>query len=300
MQNPRDLVASLTTGHLYVGDWGGQCVWRVEIERTLTAVDATTTPEQVDVIQTGVDDESGGETTKVRHTATKWLADIGRPHSLSVTKDGNVVVCDGSIGVVTTYSAQGDPLLRIPLKEYGLDWPRHAIQTSKDSFLVCHGDSRTTLNRVCEIDSGGKVHAECGGSRGRGPGRLSSPFHLASEEEDAFKFLVDEDRVLVLRHSKVNPPAAVQEGCLIEHGQCEDQVTPVGQGYLKSALVPTTSKGHNTSESHSTLTVERVLLRRPPGSEHYVIPRRLCYVRETGSLLVVWQEGCIDIYFIHV
>ena len=45
------------------------------------------------------------------------------------------------------------------------------------------------------------------------------------------------------------------------------------------------------------LQIQRLVLRRPPERERSWLTRwRLCYVRETGRLLVVWQDGHIHVH----
>ena len=196
MTEPTDVAACSKTGHLYVADRGtGQCLWRIKKDDTLSA------DENIAAV--------GARKDKPNYTVTKWKQTEHPPWSLSVTKQGAVLVVDYN-GKLTVYSGDGELAMVIPLKDVGLEGPRHAIQTQDRTYIVCHGigvaafhrymyaRQSNALNRVCEIDPNGKILKECGGPSGYNAGQLYIPCHIAQGADDREKFLVDHRRVFVL------------------------------------------------------------------------------------------------------
>ena len=53
----------------------------------------------------------------------------------------------------------------------------HAIQLDGDRFIICA--TKTTLDRVCIIDSNGRMMKSYGGGRGSGIGQMNRPCYLA-------------------------------------------------------------------------------------------------------------------------
>ena len=173
MKDPVDLAACSTMGHLYVADWAGQCVWLVKIDNHDCAT-------------------SDGDTAAVH-----WATIDGGPRSLSVTRSGQVLVLDDTVGILLIYTSQGERLDVISLKDKGLSGSNHALQTLTNNFLVCHGRWDATINRVCEIDENGRLLHEFGGRRGHGMGQVSRPFRLVEDDVGSHWFTVDDRKVIV-------------------------------------------------------------------------------------------------------
>ena len=180
METPWDLAADLR--HLYIADYCGQRVWRVQIK-----------DEQ---------DSDGKE----KITVDKWVFD-GHPYSLSVNVIGQVLVVDGDKNELTIYSGQGKRLEVIKLKDKGLLETNRVIQASLDTFLVVHNDL------VSLVDRKWKFLKQYGGSAASV--QLSTPHHLAEVSADGHKFVADMERVLALsprlefERTLVLPPESV-------------------------------------------------------------------------------------------
>ena len=243
MEDPRGLAACLTTGHLYVADCSGQCIWQVTIERVVAAV--------------GEENRSSadGNVVKFEYTAIKWAENVGRPRSLSLTAAGQVLLIDADSEELFVYNGRGEREATVSLRDKGILAPWHAIPASSSfsstetTYLVCHGWANTQRHRVCEIDRDGHILRECGGDYGLDPGQLACPSYLAQGQGCGGGFVIDRHRVLALSRDRRQP----------------------------------------------RLCIQRVVSWRPNDADHYWTLRRLCYTVTSGRLLVVWQEGFIDV-----
>ena len=180
MQDPNDIAAFASAGHLYIADWGGQCLWKVETSGTEVS------PER--------DDDNNGLKT------VKFADKVDNPRSLSVNANGELLVIHAGSGEMTVFGSNGDQLIKIdsiPLTDKGYPKPWHCIQTGSNTFIVCHGRTDTP-NRICEIDKNGELMREFGGRHGLGVGEFCSPAHLSHGAVNGSTFVVDDKRVLVL------------------------------------------------------------------------------------------------------
>jgi hypothetical protein len=86
-------------------------------------------------------------------------------------------------GRVEVFNAHG---LRLTILKLPHDMvnPQHVLQTVNKSFIVCHGDHVTELNRVCEVNSAGDIVKSYGGSRGSQLGQLYMPIHVALDSNE--------------------------------------------------------------------------------------------------------------------
>jgi len=123
MRNPRDIVACHHDRQLYVGDDGGDCIWRVSV--------------------------SDGH-----HSYVKWLTGID-VYTLSLTSHHLLVTSSQSR--VRQYDTTDGQLVReVQLPSYVKD-VRHAAETSRDTFVLCHvgtsedkyQDAVSELFRLC-------------------------------------------------------------------------------------------------------------------------------------------------------
>ena len=107
MRRPTDIVACHHDRQLYVGDEGGECIWRVSVS-----------------------DGIG------RHSYIKWLTEIG-VFTLSLTSH-HLFVTSSQLPHVRQYDTTDGQLVReVPLPSYvKLVW--HAAETSPDTFVLCH------------------------------------------------------------------------------------------------------------------------------------------------------------------
>ena len=132
-----------------------------------------------------------------RFTVVKWAVAAGWPLSLSVTETGDVLVVDYH-GNLTVYTDDGAPTAVLALMDADIKRPLHALKTSADTYIVCHGWADTSVNRVSEVDRHGRILGVYGGARGHGPDQLSCPVHLTRGIDDGSILVVDDRRVLLL------------------------------------------------------------------------------------------------------
>ena len=161
---PKDLTSCSMFQCLYIADWDGEVMHRVELD---------------------------GATTR-------WKVN-GLPYGLSVTPDPDfhlLVTCYVA-RKLKEFTTNGTLVRQILLQD-DLAHPLHAIQFD-GQFIVSHGLYFDFLNRVCVVNSTGHVTRCYGGQRGSAAGQLSEPLHLAVDEEG--NVLVADfynDRVLLL------------------------------------------------------------------------------------------------------
>jgi len=105
MRRPTDIVACHHDRQLYVGDWGGDCIWRVSV--------------------------SDG-----RHSYVKWLTGIN-VDTLSMTSH-HLFVTSSQPPRVRQYDTTDGQLVReVQLPSY-VKYVWHAAETSRDTFVLCH------------------------------------------------------------------------------------------------------------------------------------------------------------------
>jgi len=105
MIDPWDIVACHHDRQLYVGDWGGECIWRVSV--------------------------SDG-----RHSYVKWLT-VRNVFTLSL-KSHHLFVTSFDPPRVRQYDTTDGQLVRqVQLPSY-VKYVRHAAETSHGTFVLCH------------------------------------------------------------------------------------------------------------------------------------------------------------------
>jgi hypothetical protein len=57
--------------------------------------------------------------------------------------------------------------------------PRHAVETTRNTFVISHGWVDSPLHRVCEVTGEGRLLRAFGGKSGTGDDQLDGPIHLA-------------------------------------------------------------------------------------------------------------------------
>jgi len=123
-----------------------------------------------------------------------WLQNVGVAGRVSVTSDGRIVVriatdVQGSApnytwrGRVEVYNPAGVRLTILKLP-HDIVNPLHVVQTANKSFIISHGNHRTELNRVCEVNNEGVIVASYGGPRGSGLGQLHTPDHVTLDNKE--------------------------------------------------------------------------------------------------------------------
>jgi len=117
---------------------------------------------------------------------------------LSVTNMHSVLVTCDEVRKIKEFRTGGKLLRQIELPEDVMS-PWHTIQLSSGEFIVCHGDRRNPVHRVCLIDSNGHVVKSYGGAVGTGTQQMNVPYHLAVDR-NGFVFVADviNNRVLLL------------------------------------------------------------------------------------------------------
>ena len=139
LRDPLDLIADSLTQQLYVADRKSRCVWRIAV---------------------------------VDNTATQFITDVN-PSSLSVTS-GRLLVTSSS--ELQLYAADGVPLQQVQLPRYIV--ARHAVETSRGTYIVCHSDL-AKHHGVSEVDGVGRaVRVYYDGPPGPGPLQLNDPYRV--------------------------------------------------------------------------------------------------------------------------
>ena len=113
---------------------------------------------------------------------SNWSVD-GTQLALSISKNGNLIVSSFDPTNVFEYTSDGTFVREILVDRFVADIViglTHAIQLEEDKFVICQtmlGDSDTP-NRVCIIDTTGRVIKCYGGNKGSGIGHLNGPVYL--------------------------------------------------------------------------------------------------------------------------
>jgi len=140
---------------VYIGDGGGKCVHRLDVQGAFT----------------------------------RWTVN-DKPFGLSVNTSHNVIVTCYEVRKVKEFSSRGALLRQIILPDDVIN-PAHTLQTRSGQFIVCHGDVDDPVHRVCMMSADGRhiVHSH-GGQRGSDTGQYDVPAHLAVDDNE-FVFVVD-------------------------------------------------------------------------------------------------------------
>ena len=120
--------------------------------------------------------------TKAKNS--NWFVD-STELTLSITKEGNVVVTCYDLHTIIEYTTTGTIVRKIRVDSIGNDITigvPHAIKLEDDQFLICH--NAKDHNHVCIIDSNGTLMKSYGNGKGFGFGQLDVPCYLAIDEND--------------------------------------------------------------------------------------------------------------------
>ena len=98
---------------------------------------------------------------------------------MSMNKKGNVVVSCWNMNKIIEYTPTGSCVREIEVNaiDKTIRGLYHAIQLDDDQFLICH--TSTKHDRVCIIDSNGRMQKSYGGGEGSGTGQMNLPCYLA-------------------------------------------------------------------------------------------------------------------------
>jgi len=140
---------------VYIGDYIGDCVHRLDVQGAVT----------------------------------QWAVNDA-PAGLSVNAAHNVLVTCPEVRKIKEFSSHGHLLRELTLPD-DVIWPRHAIQTRSGQFIVCHGGRGDPVHRVCMISADGRhiVHSH-GGQQGSDTGQYNGPLRLAVDDNESV-FVVD-------------------------------------------------------------------------------------------------------------
>jgi len=138
---------------MYIGDYGVECVYRLDVQGAVTQWAVSDTP---------------------------W--------GLSVNAAHNVLVTCFAVRKIKEFSSHGDLLRELTLP---VITPWHAIQTRSGQFIVCHGDLGDPVHRVSMTSADGRhiVHSH-GGQPGSDTDQYDVPHHLAVDDNE-FVFVAD-------------------------------------------------------------------------------------------------------------
>ena len=112
-------------------------------------------------------------------TMTRWKVN-DEPYGLSVNANHNILVTCREARKLKELTSQGDLVREVLLPEEMVH-PIHAVGCRR--FIVCHGDKSDPINRVCSVNSAGKVMSSYGGPPGSGVGQLSCPQRVFVDDE---------------------------------------------------------------------------------------------------------------------
>ena len=149
LQNPSDMTSCSKFRCLYISDWIGDVIHRVEL---------------------------GGATTRWK------VNDIAFGISVTPDPDFHLLVTCFDARKLKEFTTNGTLVREILLQE-DLVHPLHAIQFD-GQFIVSHGwEFSDPLHRICIVNSTGHATRFYGGLRGSAAGQLHEPRHLAVDGE---------------------------------------------------------------------------------------------------------------------
>lgn len=122
---PLDMAACRTSNCLYIVDRGNTCVWKV-----------------------GNSDSN---------TVVHWLAGVDWPFTVSVSETGNVVMTRwGQPSVLELYKSDASLILSIPFPA-NIEYPWHAVETSKENFVISHWKRDSNFWSIVELSRDGVI-----------------------------------------------------------------------------------------------------------------------------------------------
>src|SRR6218665_454982 len=107
IKSPTYIVASEMENCVYVNDYKENCVWKITRE------------------------------TDDQHKIIKWLRTDYSPRTLSVSKDGELLIINQSSQSLMIYGSDAELIRSIPLTK-DIEFPLHAVETSIGNFIISH------------------------------------------------------------------------------------------------------------------------------------------------------------------
>ena len=140
---------------VYIGDYGGECVHRLDVQGAFT----------------------------------RWTVN-DRPAGLSVNTSHNVIVTCDVVRKIKEFSSRGESVREIALHDDVIN-PWHTMETRSGQFIVCHGSRGDPVHRVCMMSADGRhiVHSH-GGRPSSDTGQYDVPLRLAVDDNE-FVFVAD-------------------------------------------------------------------------------------------------------------
>ena len=180
-----DIAANISDLCLYVTDKHRECVWSVGIDLR----------------------------------RKKWLDGIGSPYTLSIAKDGAVLILNNKDQSLDIYNKDGLHLLpKIRFSSKRILHLKHAVKLSysrgNETYLVCHGhsmnqaavddydkDNEFLSHEVFVVSSNGDIIQTFGGKFGSKSNQLNLPTHMVLYRDDTLLVAdCNNNRVLRLDH----------------------------------------------------------------------------------------------------
>ena len=157
-----DLVSYPAGSCLYVADSSNACIWRMNV-------------------------------TRMSHSFSRFVDVKGTPGTLSVTSDGRVLAMNTKCNRLEIYNSDGALERKVSLEKNSLMYPRHAVETSNGTILVCNGYVEHRSHKVSELSSdGGHILCSYGNDySGNGSRDLNQPWYLVVRSRDQRVFVAD-------------------------------------------------------------------------------------------------------------
>ena len=133
-------------------------------------------------------------------TSSHWSVDSGCL-TMSINKKGNIVVCCFYLHKIIEYTRTGSCVREIQVNAIDgtiFEFP-HAIQVDDDRFLICHITAKH--DRVCLIDSKGRVMKKYGREPGSGIRQMHCPCYLAIDRNGFILVAEYNNRIIQLNAS---------------------------------------------------------------------------------------------------
>src|SRR6218665_1232830 len=112
------------------------------------------------------------------------------------TYESNVIVCLFEKQTIHEFSGEGTLINTVYLSlAFGFKHPWHAIKVASDHFVVCHGDGKDELHRVCKVNVKGDILLELkeweSKIRNEKRGKLNVPICLVGVNEGSIILVAD-------------------------------------------------------------------------------------------------------------
>ena len=130
---------------------------------------------------------------------SKWSVN-DEPWGLSLTRGSNVLVTLMDVGRIEEYTTHGSLIRQINL-DVSIDRPRHSIELSTGQFVVCHQGKQQ--DRVCIVDTAGRIIHSYGGQRGQSDRKLDYPVNLTLDTDNNVLVADRDNKRLVLFSSSL-------------------------------------------------------------------------------------------------